>query len=435
MLWFLLIFLIIVAIFMYKITHDYFSPSFLLSIVFIISCFFSIIGNVNWKCDINFYAIIVIVIAILFICLGELFARFVVFKESFNVKKVHVKQVKTIHYNKIIIIAIIVLQIIFTIFYYRRMVEIAINTGYKGENYFMYARNSSESAGFIYNFAITSFEPFALICMFIFINNFISNMKSSTFIKNILLIIPTVLFSFTSVLTGARVGIVEYVIIFVLMILFFIRKINFTNFKIKYRYIFIPTVILIITFVFAFMKIGESRSGTATYDSFEYANIYTGSSIVAFSEWFPNRSVGSNDILGSFRGIYNTFSRINSNYESTFYSFVSFNNGTTTNVYTGFRTYIEDFGIVGLFIISFLIGLFISVLYKIIINSKSVFLDITYIYFLKQFLYLFLAPSITSNLLSPTQLLFLFWLLALCMIFKYFSYYEGTSIPIYEEAK
>ena len=421
MLWFLLIFLFAIAILAYKITKDYFSPSFLLSIVFIISCTFSIIGNLNWKCDINGISILVISAVIFMIFIGELFARFVIFRKNFEVERIHIKSIKTIRANKIVIILFIIIQILFTIVYYRRMIEIAVNNGYSGENYFMYARNSTESAGFLYNFVVSSFEPFALICMFIFINNFISNLKFSFFIKNFIFIIPTVIFCFTTVLTGARVGIVEYVIIFVLMLVYFIRKININGYKIKYRYIFIPVATILFALIFAFLKIGESRNGLSSSNYSEYINVYSGSSIVAFSEWFPNRTIGSNSMLGSFKGIFNTLSRLNTGYERTFYDFVTFKNGTSTNVYTGFRAYIEDFGIFGLLVISFLIGTLITCFYKKIIDSKNMFFIILYLYFLKHFVYLFLASSITSELFSPTQILYVFWLFILCYFIRIFS--------------
>jgi oligosaccharide repeat unit polymerase len=164
---------------------------------------------------------------------------------------------------------------------------------------------------------------------------------------------------------------------------------------------------------------------TKTVDEADFLNpvcIYVGSSIIALDDWFQRDKVFSANQFGegSFHGLYmlaNFFQGDlikNASSESNFIRKGTF----STNIYTGFCSYLNEYGWPGLFIICVMLGLIFQYGYQYVVNNPKPLYVMIYGYFFIDFLYLLFAPSITSNLFTPTSIMGLVWIV---IIFKFLA--------------
>jgi oligosaccharide repeat unit polymerase len=274
----------------------------------------------------------------------------------------------------------------------------------------MQAGNSGST---IVNILVFAVRGIGFICSSVFINNIFSCGKLTLGIKkNFILLIPIITLLFSTVLSTARNGFIGIIIMFFFYVFDCVR----IKQKLKIGKIFKWGVVLIAVFLAVFSALGSSRGQSATLDTI---CIYAGSSIVAFSVWFSKGMNGSGSLFGSesFVGIHELIARFFPNYKdlSLFDKFITFPNGSQTNIYTAFKAWIADFGWLGCLIFCLLIGFFFGIIYLKTIYKKYDFrtclFRCVYAYFLYYLIYSFATPELTTSFLSVTQLMEFFFIL------------------------
>lgn len=405
----LLIVLLLISIFSLVITkRDFLSITFLTSVIFSLGTVFSLLGNNKWRVQINPITFLIIFVSICFIGLGEIIVKS---NYPIHLEKRNYMYIKN---NKKINILILFIALIVVYFSYKKLLEIAVIYGYSGNGSFLpYARNALLFGGYSIGYGLTILQYFILglgfYSIFIFINNsMLYNGIRKKLIMNwslLIILIPLVLIN---ILTTARNG---FIMIIVYILASFILISMFYGKKISVPSLFLKIMIGLIVFLSIFTFLGLS-SGKILIDSFlDSIYLYGGSPIIALNEFLE--APVYNDIIGleSFTGIRGLLNRFfpNVNPGAYFLPSIAFENGTYTNIYTSFRSYIADFRFIGLFMIQFLIAFSYTFLVRFVLNRntiKNVLFPIIP-FFVYYVLYQLFAATITYALFSITQI-FLF---------------------------
>lgn len=396
--------------------RDPLSPTFLLSCVFFICNIFSIAGNCYWNVDVSSNVCIFFLYAFFFILLGELFSNK---KESLIYSE---KSIRLLHCNQytytqyFIVIIFLFVQCLILYLYHQRLVDMATFIGYKGENLQQFVRvaiiGNGMHVGVIFAIFVPAISAGAIVFFYLWCSNFINHRKIISL--DSLLILPFFVSLYSSSFTGARSGAIESIVLIFFIFVFVLReKKGRLNMP---RLLFgLLVLMLVLIFVFVFLGTIALRIDDSSYVS--SLLVYGGSSIVAFDAWL---NLNGSYFFGLFdgalaeeslSGIRVTLNRFFPSIDaaSPFLEFLSFPDGTSTNIYTGFRSYVKDFGMMGIPFICSLFGFVFGFCYKCLKLNPTPVKLMLYVYFLKSYVYLVFAPSITSAILSPSQFFWIVW--------------------------
>lgn len=427
-----LFFLLILLLFLMFLTYasfnkDFFSPSFLICALFFVSCLFAILGNFKWEVEVNMLAIIAIVLGILCIFIGESLARKVYIRnEAININKpVGVK------IRKNTLFFVIVFEAILLVLYYRRMLEIATSIGYTGINLIQFIRvatvNESIKVGTTFTVLLGVFGATSYICILAIINSVINKQLKKDLFDNLLLLIPIIFNILVCILSGARSGIIK---LFVVSLMMLFCKFKDRAQKINMIKILLISAISVFVLLFVFTRMGMLTKKVNSSNIFDAIYKYVGSSIVALSCWFDKFSSSTYFGQESFWGIRYLLNMIFPNVEagSPFLESVVFPGGDGSNIYTGFRAYIADFGWFGLIIICIILGYVYGYFYKKMIRKPSPLIIILYSFFFYEFFNLLFAPSVTSDLFTSSQIFGVMWII----VINYLLLGKTCIKPLYE---
>lgn len=401
MLYMLLLIVIMLTFISYHLRKDFLSASFVTNVIFLMGIVFTIIGNKKWGIPINSKIVIIIFFSLLLILVGE--SVFTSNKKSTNI------DVNITISRKILSLFIILFFVTFIVYIYS-IFPIMRSMGYGETRYglFYYMRNATLNdlipRNYIFSIIFLFTQSMGYVSTFYLVLN---NDKRNTIFH--LLIIFAMIISF--IIGTARINfIILGIYTSALLIYKFREKDILKAFK---TIIFIFIIVLIL-----FSVLGRLR-GFSTASSFDNIIFYGGSSIGAFSMFIDEYNSVINPHLGyeTFTGLRTLLNRFYSDFNPgvRFLEFVVFPNGDRTNIYTGFRSYIADFGLLGNFIIMFMIGIVYSFM-RIKSKSKNYLWIIIYSYYLSNLALLLFSAELTSMLFSITQI---FQVGFIIVIFKY----------------
>lgn len=206
----------------------------------------------------------------------------------------------------------------------------------------------------------------AYIFLYIFINNILSHKAKLKY--NLCLLLPVFPTIFKSFMYGARVEFLN--IIAAAVILYYIlwnrkyhwRKSVNIKFILKLFFLSIMTLVLFYTFL--------SIVGRKTdIGFFNYITNYIGASIHLFDIFMQYTTIDNSE-WGSetFRSIHNLLAKLKlfgfSHLSSAHLEFQYYNNINLGNVYTAYRGWIHDFGLIGMSILQVILALFYNVFYQ-----------------------------------------------------------------------
>ena len=413
-----LVFLLFASLSLILTKKDYLSPTFLLASAFSVCNVFAILGNQSWMVDIPATIITLFICIFFFILMGELS----VFRFNYSSQKILILNPHSLAGNNSIffVFVFVVIQIIILYLYYSRLIAMATVVGFSGEDLPMYVRvatiNYGLHVGVGYAISVPALSAGSLIYFFLFAKKVILEENKS--IKNFVFLVPLLVSCGASTLAGARSGFIENAFVAFFMVVYFFKMKDNKN---KATKILLVSLITFVVLMAIFLLLGTLTKKVNEENYLRTLYVYGGSSIVAFGSWLDKFDFFNisffNGVLGaeSFSGIRNTLNRFFPFVESSnpFLEFISFDGGSSTNIYTGFRAYIADFGLYGLPLICFAFGLSFSFFYEFLKKNTTPLNLIVYAYFLKTFVYLVFAPSVTSALLTPSQFFWLMWVIVL----------------------
>lgn len=355
-----LLFLLFVALFFFR--GEIASPSVLEISVFTISVIVVILNSFKWGLDYNFEALLIIFSGLLFLISGEILAKLNVGKKK-NIQNTE----NEIYIQRIVMILIILIMLIILLIDYRATVAGANLMSGSSETLLSSARASfsqgESQKGFVSRL-IPLNKSLAYTFIYIIMYNWIIFNK-----KRFVYFIPVLIYFGNGVLSTGRTVLLRLVIYsLVMFLLLYInnKKLNVRDIAKISRYLLISIVSFIVLFIF----LGRLGNKGLYNTPLEYMSYYSGSSIVLFGEYIEKNDYlwpdSSTNFFGSHTliGIYNILRLIGfkiPDFEVTLE--MSYIPHFYSNVYTAFRRYIQDFGLIGLYLIQFFLGFIYGKLY------------------------------------------------------------------------
>lgn len=352
--WYVYLFLILIflaILYYYIFKKDVLSISFISCIIYALSTLaafisYKIEGSWNYV-DIHQETAMYVIISVICIGIGEFFIKKLTKKSDYN-KQEEIKLIKVTDL-KILICIVFLLLTFFLI--YMDMSKITNTTGiskvinaYKQNSAMYNDSDNIEQISFLYTQMYRFSVAMGIIFLYIYVNNMCYNYKLK---YNFRFIIPIVISIFISMLLGGRSAIMRFIVatfIFSIIIYRKKKKINLLKF------IRIGIVILAIVLPLFYMLLGAI--GQTTQNNFvDYMTFYLGSPIPGFDEYLENYSkykqVSQNFGENTFVGIQQILYKFHIiDYYNIYQSeWIDFGNGLKSNVFTGIKTYFQDFGI------------------------------------------------------------------------------------------
>lgn len=373
-----LVFLFVFSYYIFK--RNLLNPSVVLCSVFLISTFFLTLNYKEWGVNINEKTVLVIFLTIFSFMMGNLLIYFnKKLKKVKILKKEEVNIISTIGIRKTLIIDFLLL--IGLIFYIRNVYEISLLAGNPGgyENMLFYAREAKLKFYDINRISINIFY-FAKAVSYIHIYSFINfTLQKGLKIRKLYLLSPLVIYLVFLVFSTGRTELI-YLFIYLLTIYFVLlyRKYNF-NSKINKK-ILIWSVFSWGLFIIFFFISGEIL-GRSDSKVFYAISRYTGSSLAALNTFFSHPIETKSIYFGqnTLFSIYSILRKFNKDIPNFYapYEFVYFID-MRTNIFSAIRRYVEDYGMNGLYSITFFLGAFYGIFFDYVTYKKKNFLLIMY---------------------------------------------------------
>lgn len=363
----LIVITLLLPISYYTFKKDFASPSFLMYIGYFIAAVAATYNIVAWNIDISNQLIAIFLTGWFSFFLGELFVREVLYKEkrrggfiSYN------NNLREIKVEKVKVFIIILIDMIITLLLYREVVRIASIGGASSESMmYNYKANLFETGMSGLVTQTTKFtKGAAYVFLFVFVNNIIAQDKINKkyMLRNVLYLIPGIIYCVQCFLRGGRYTVIAYIIAVVFEVYFFMQYKNNWKYTVPLKIIVRMMGIVFVIFIgFWLVKEMVGRSSEASF--LEYITRYIGGPYELFSLYLNDPPSASNE---TFAGILTSLNKLGLT-DASIRAYHEFRFSTTNvllgNVYTAFRTYYNDYGVVGVGLLSFLLSLIFNVAY------------------------------------------------------------------------
>lgn len=452
MLYVLIVAILILIIAAYIVTKDVLSPSLLLCAVFFLSVLCAIMGNRAWQVDVSVNVVLVVGGGLFCIFLGEIVGRFICTQPKLSrqitsngalwetkiithEERLNGKKGERIAYSPAFILCLSLLMAGCLVIYYLHLKEIALAAEQDiGKGMLLQVvRLALQIGGYSINpiVAVLMYfiRGFGYVGLAVFMHNvFFEKTLKQGLKRNWTLLLPIIGLVVSNVLSTARNG---FIMLIVVVFFLAIDQIRCRK-KIKILYVGLAGLALVVAFFILFLILGSMKGQTS--DPLSLIWMYAGSSITAFDTWLVQGTRNTQIFVGeSLYGLHSLLARFIPSYSvpSLFSEFVTFPNGEETNIYTGFRAWINDFGMLGCMGVSFIIGVVFGMVYIRAVykkkNRNTTLYKLIYAYFFYGLLYSFATPELTTSLFSITQI---FDLLFICL-----SYYVVLNIDVKRRRK
>lgn len=366
--------LFFISFFLFK--KNILNPSVILCSVFLVSLFFSILNVKKWRIVFYLNTVSVILGTIIVFILGNSIIYLLPQNTKINKKNLIKKkiQIKKIPFKIIFLINLLSLTLLYKNF--QEVYQLSLIGGNPGGyNLMLYYARNAKSLFFTLSRLITYGSYFvkavAYICFFLF--SYLTIFDKFK-IKNLFLLFSVIIYCCFIILSTGRTEFI-YLLIYILVTFFILYQQKY-NFKVTKKIIFYGILTLIIFFIIFILTGLFTGKTQASKNIFEMLSIYAGSSLPAFNIYMNN----STKTLDTYFGentlflIYDILRKLNYGIPKLYipYEFIYFGE-IYTNIYGAIRRYYEDFGIGGLFIIVFLLGIFYGVFFNFASYKKNNF--------------------------------------------------------------
>ena len=370
--------LIEIVVFLFVFTfnkQDIMAPSVMVSLVFIFSTLLVLYNGHKWNIDFSFSSTAILSLGIvLFGVTDVIVGNTVKSKRRINI------QLKTepLHFKNWKIIALIIVDIVIVYLVYREVLRIASTNTWFSNIFYAYRVITSHSEGLspdqymkgYVNQLMKVVIVSGFICAGAFINNVLvckEKLKS-----NLLLIIPPVLMCLMTLFTGVRTNILRLLVFCLIFGYILLQTKKQWRIKTSWRFIRILAVSVVVMFVaFGFLQSFLGRAGST--DIVSVVSNYAGAPIMHFDQYIQDPPA-KNEVFGqeTLTGIWNLLYKLG--FTSEVYSgHKEYRYITQTdygNVYTIFRSFIQDFGVFGMAFMTVLTSAIFSYLYNHSIKYK-----------------------------------------------------------------
>lgn len=342
---------------------DVLSPSFLSGMVFLLSVIAFLVRSNAWGIRLSFTTVFFIMSCLYTLFLGEILFLY----KSKKGKPINLYYLQV---NKKIIYMEVIMGFIVSFVYWRFIQTIAQSSSSDSGNVLWDARISmlegtASSSTFI-NICKTVVIMFSIFCICIYLNNRAFNKATGKKINQNYMLFPVIPTVIVIILDTGRTEFVRLLSVTFVAYIFYSNYLKKKNQKsiiklIKQGVIFLSILLII------FWLVGSISNKNGSYTMINSVAKYIGSGIGALNEVLvSNKNIELTWGENTFRGLIQTLAIFFPTIQpsSNVLSFVTFENGEMTNIYTAFFEYYCDFGYIGALIIYFIMGFFLSWLYQ-----------------------------------------------------------------------
>lgn len=423
MLYLLIAYLLIMLFFsFYMLEKDILAPTVVTIGLMIYGTIVASVGNKAWGVTIPIDVVIVYVVGTIAQLLGELTVKQkeVKNKTSNRVLNTEIVQMRTIIK---VPLKVVLFALLFCIYVAYRFNEFASHlaysygfTGASWQSFQRYIKNALMYSDVHMGIGLATLYAIFIVITYIAVFLFIINLSRNG-IKNtikecwyyLLLLCPYIYAQF---IRGQRSGFLGLAAFAVYS--FFLNKYGTNLKKIKIKTFVVVGIFSTVVIYMIFIIAGINTGRLAAENAVESIKVYSGSAIVDFAHYF-NTGAAHSELIGgcTFPGLRGTLARfIPSFFANETYDvlpFVTFTNGSSSNVYGAFASYYADFGIVGVIVLPFLLGVIYRLLYN---NAQRKGASLWHIYIFSYISYGIVLAFIDEQqfrlLLSTNQLMHLF---------------------------
>lgn len=402
------------------------SPAFISILMFILSIYVAFLNKVEWDFVLSAKTAMVIILALLSLSIGEYASNYFLNKNGIkNIKKIDAKTYNEINVDNRFILCICICMLFITYKYFKYIFRISLlaNNPFGYSAMLDYARtamnNTSLDTGIstLLNHGLCAAKSVTYVFVFIFIYNTILFGFKVVYIKYM---IPVLIYCTHAALSTGRTSFMYLIITMLLIYFVVLKKVNgwnnYWDFKIiKYG------ILGIVCFIAIFRVMAFVAGKTYISSLWDSLSLYIGSPILALNIFLKQPSQISN-YFGeeSLYGINAILRAIGLDMPGNIkqLEFVS-QASVTTNIYTSLRRYINDFGLLGMNIIMFGIGVGYNIFLNIIKKSSRIgFLIILYGCFFYPIVEIAIEERVFMNIVSLSsvyQIIYMWIIYYLCI--------------------
>lgn len=369
-------------------TKDIIDVRVIISGTFLACVFLDYLYATKWKLPLSLEASFVILLGIALFCIGATMGSRFIGGANNGISFGNVVNIKELSYNKQLLIVFIIGGLICLGLnvrdFYQLSSQVTTETGLGSRISALVSNMQFGKISFSrwYAYRMVFLQSIGYVSLFLFAYNCIH--KKYVAINNILLV-PVLIYIVSIVFTGGRQSFIYFVIFGIVTSSFEIcRKYNWTTKGTKVVvYIYAGFLAF---FLLLFVSMGILGHKIASpLDTLRVLGHYAGTNISAF-DVFLHRDYPDTQYLGTMT-LTGVYAKLQSygypapvSYIKEFTAF----DGITTNVYTAFRRYIQDYGFVGFSFIMLILGLWYSSWYqylkRVSYSSLGLIIYATYVF-------------------------------------------------------
>ena len=403
--------LLIMVYLAYAASNDIVNVTFLLLVGYLVSAICCLYNYKLWAVSLHISTVFVVLLGIGSFLIGAGVGKRIKIKRFYSEQEMPTFALylseKKIHIWFLMLVDLFCIGI--TLLLYRDVVRIAnLNFVSWGNTIYNYRQNlnsegASANLSSVVNIGLRFVAPFAYMFFAILISNIITK-KRESFIKKAMYIMPSICYIVQTTLRGLRIPVLGFLIACVFIYLFSIQNEFKRHIKIKPQLVIKSlTAIFVLCVIFYYAKfiIGKQQSDSGV---FSYVTNYLGGSLQLFDMYLQDPPTG-NPHCETFSALINSLQKFGlfKNVDAVVaHEYRSASTGVYIgNIYTGFRLYLHDYGILGVVGLSALLGGIYALWYKKIIsytiwNSRRVFSMLLYASFLYKIVFHFFTDYFYS---------------------------------------
>lgn len=379
LLFFLLLFGVIVYLFNGK---SFFSPSLIVVFSFGISCITLIFNHSFFGYeDISSYSFVIIIFSLVALIVGELFGKYMILRKRSNHSLVSIRRNRYLptdynySVNKWFLAIVITLGVFVVVSKAITVYKLSLTLGNVGGfwNSFSVVRkyvNSGETiqVNRFITYTAVFVKASSLYCVFVFLQDFFFKKKIA-----FKLIVPLILYSIYTLTSTARTGVIEMFAAFLIMFFAFAVAKN-VNKKTTNRLIVVSSIIVFAILIVVFIIAGNIRTMDYSENTASDFVNYLGSPLIVFSRWLEGNETSPFAGYATVPQLVNILNRlgivnVSVSYKEM-YTAETVLQSSMSNLKTWLKAPIQDFGIAGMIISRFFIGILYAFVTSFITNQR-----------------------------------------------------------------
>lgn len=369
MLWLYLITVVLIFLLsFFTLKQDIFQPACLASASFVISVACAMINQSVWQYEYHYSTIFVIASALIVFWFVNFCCLYGIKGKSISPRAKHGQALTLIKIDGFLFACIILFELVTIVLYYLEVLSITGGGLSFSSMMNAFRMMTSYSTSYSVSTIVSQMAKLALVISYVFSYILINNCFVNGLKKNIKFIVPLIIYCVLAILTAERYNLLKLFIVclFLFNILYHKQKGVNKPFKLKTLAIIAVSVV---GFFVLFWAVKSLVGRTSDSDLIYYIAQYAGGSIPGLDYFLQNPT--SAEIWGqeTFDALVENLISLGLLDADSYISHLTFiySNGVTIgNIYTTYRSWIHDFGFIGMFILEALCSLMVSVWYNII---------------------------------------------------------------------